>query len=538
MLRRLSTFRGGWTLNAAETITVGGTINEDDVLDLISQLEDKSLIVSHMMGQPRYAMLETIRQYAKEKLEQSGEAPELETRHAAWCLDLAGEAQQGLDGSEQERWLDRLATEADNIRAALRRCAQSRHVTPGLRLAIALRGYWHLQGRFAEGRLLLGPLLDAEPRDPVEPELRATAHNAAGGLAYYQGDLAAARASFEHVVDHRRGEGGELPLARALHNLANVHRSLGAIVESRRLFEESLTLKRATGTPQDITFATRDLGVLELACSNYDTSRSLLQESLSIERASGRTVGLAETLCALAHVAVYVGDGHLARQLGEESLELCRSLGSRLREADALEILGEEALERGAHEDGLRFFEQAIDIQEDLGNELGFMRTTAGSGLAFLCLGDDRRAVAALDVALSIAEKIGDRRGMARCHLFYGAANEGTPGSSTARARSYEQALDIGQELHASWMILGALEGIAGLAAGQGRPAWALKLLSAAESQRRRLGIPRLHARDAGHAFDAHVEGCRQALADNEFEAAWDAGRNLTLDEAAQAASE
>ena len=190
MLRRLSVFAGGFTLEAAETVGTGEGIEGDEILDLLASLVDKSLVLVDQQEEIRYRLLETVRQYGREKLEESGEAERVRRRHANYYLALAEEAERGLSGSDQAPWLARLETEHDNLRAALRWSLGGGEAEPGLGLAAALWSFWYTRGHLSEGRRWLESAVFENGR--LRTRTKARALGGAGYIALFQGEYEAA----------------------------------------------------------------------------------------------------------------------------------------------------------------------------------------------------------------------------------------------------------------------------------------------------------------------------------------------------------
>jgi len=191
MLRRLSVFAGGFTLDAAEGVCAGDSVQRDDVLPLLTQLVDKSLVVLYEHdGTERYRLLETVRQYTADKLAESGESADTRRRHRDWYLALALQADAELRGPTQRVWIARLEAERDNVRAALAWSLSEDGGEAGLRLAGAMAWFWVMQANVNEGREWLEKALSSV-REP-SPAARAKALNGAGIMAWRQGDLVAA----------------------------------------------------------------------------------------------------------------------------------------------------------------------------------------------------------------------------------------------------------------------------------------------------------------------------------------------------------
>jgi len=285
LFRRLSTFVGGWTLEAAEVVGAGEDIEKSDVFDLLFRLADKSLIVaSGADGDAgvRYAMLEPIRQYARGRLEVSKDAGAARRRHAAFCLALAEAAEPELQKAQQGAWLERLETEHGNLRGALSWAFESGEIELALRLAGAMAAFWYRRGDVHEGRRWLEAVLNTEGNAPSTAS-RAKVMAWAGWLARVQGDYE----------------------------------------RSEALGEEALALFRSLGDERGATDALYSVGMTALFWMNLEPASAVLEEAAS-QRASGDEVGLGRNFHALVSVADGQHDYERALALHEEGLRLAR----------------------------------------------------------------------------------------------------------------------------------------------------------------------------------------------------------------------
>lgn len=241
LLCRLAVFAGGWTLEAAEAVGIGDEVEEWEVLDLLTSLADKSLLVAEQeQGQTRYRLLETIRQYARDRLIESGDVEKVRERHQAFFVAFAEEAAPHLRGREQAAWIHRLETEHDNLRAAL----EWRSDEASLRMVGVIWQLWGVRGYLSEGRTRLTSALagtDAQART----RLRARALNGAGGLAWSQGDYLAAQALHEEALTIQRALGNEWGVASCL---GSDTYSQGNYPAARILYQEALELGKELGT--------------------------------------------------------------------------------------------------------------------------------------------------------------------------------------------------------------------------------------------------------------------------------------------------
>ena len=287
LFRRLSVFAGGWTLEAAEEICSGDGLGEYEVLELLSSLVDRSLVVV-VRGdeESRYRMLETVRQYASDRLIESGESGNLRAGHARFFLDLAEEAETGLAGTEQPAWLERLEAEHDNLRAALGWFAEEKEIERGLRLVAALLRFWWFRGHLIEGRAHLELLLGLSGT-PVRDEVRAKALHALAVLIYRQaddaaGDWSVARYRLDESLAIYRRLGNEARVVAVLQDLGRVCAELGEWNEARNFLVESMKMGRRSENEPGIALSLFTLGRMYWLQEKNATARSLIEEGLGI----------------------------------------------------------------------------------------------------------------------------------------------------------------------------------------------------------------------------------------------------------------
>ena len=244
LFRRLSAFAGGWTLEAAEAVCWRDGIEEDDVLDLIGALVDKSLVVAeaNMGGAVRYRLLEPVRQYASAKLDEAGEAETVWHRHAEYFLALAEEAEMAYLGPKEREWLDRLDVEHDNLGAALSWSLEDKDSDLGLRLAAALVWFWHARGYYTEGARQLEKALTAS--SATYNVARAKALRGLAQILMVLGDLGRAQAYLEESLSLYKELGNRAGVAESLASLGWLAHHRGEAKRAESLFEESLAIGR------------------------------------------------------------------------------------------------------------------------------------------------------------------------------------------------------------------------------------------------------------------------------------------------------
>jgi predicted ATPase/DNA-binding CsgD family transcriptional regulator len=322
LFRRLAVFAGGWTLEAAEMVCAGEGLDQGEVLDLLTSLVDKSLVLmAERDGKARYRLLETVRQYASEKLEESDEAGEVRSRHAAWFVALAEEAEPHLKGYRQEAWLGSLETEHDNLRVALSWAVERRKAELGLRLGGALGEFWFLRGYLDEGRRWL----EAALANGEAPEsARARPLGRAAWIAWEQGDYERSVALSEECVALSRKLGDATGVAFALYALGMAELNRNELGRARVLLEEAATLERASGDTADVARVLAVLGLVAVVEHDYQRAIALHEEGLAVARRTedDLAIGLSLRMGALAYSGR--GDHQRANALCEEGLERSR----------------------------------------------------------------------------------------------------------------------------------------------------------------------------------------------------------------------
>jgi predicted ATPase/Tfp pilus assembly protein PilF len=346
LFARLAVFSGGRTLEAIEAICDAEGDLPMDAFDGISSLLDKSLLRQEEGpdGEPRFVMLETVHEYAREKLKESGEAEEIKRVHAEYFLSLAEEAYPELKGPDQLEWLERLEAEHDNMRTALSWALERKEAEVALRLGGALWWFWWVRGHYGEGRRWLEEALAMDGRG--SPEVRAMALAGAGTLASDQGDLDRAQEACEEGLELLAHEAREASEAR-LYLLA----FLGSVAwqreeheQAKELFEESLALSREMSDTWWLATSLLNLAFVSNSRGDYERETELYEESMDLFRGLGDKQSLAYCLNNLAMVVYSQGDLERAAQLTEEAVVLQRELGNRRGVALGLCNLGWIAL--------------------------------------------------------------------------------------------------------------------------------------------------------------------------------------------------
>ncbi|MDQ3927573.1 MAG: tetratricopeptide repeat protein, partial [Chloroflexota bacterium] len=503
LLRRLGVFVGGCTRSAVEAVCNSWGDLPMDVGAGLGSLIDKSLLRSETVrGEPRFTMLEMLREYALEQLQESGELDALRRLHAEYNLALAEAAEPELAGPQQAELLDWLEREHDNLRSALNWSLDCNEGEIALRLSGALGQFWYVHGHLSEGRRWLQETLARASKQP--PLIRARALTSAALLAYKQGDHAHAIPLYEKSLAIYTELGERKNVAFVLNRLGVIANEQGDYARADRLYQESLSLFREVGDKWGIAVTLNNLGNQELARGNVDRGSELFRESLRLSQELGdkRSVNLA--LLNLGRVALY-HQGNFPRAMDylQQSLDLCRELGNKSGTAATLYQLGWALLYQGDHQRAEDCFEESLSLCREVGEKPGIAVTLHGLGLALLLQGGYEQAQDLLQESLAMLQALGNNQAIIGC--------------------------------------VEALAGLMGLraqvtGAGELEALRAAKLFGAADALRDAANLPVGPAHKL--LYDALLAPVRAQLDEQAFEEAWTAGRGMSLEQLVADASD
>jgi predicted ATPase/DNA-binding SARP family transcriptional activator len=473
LFRRLGVFAGGFTLEAVEDVCAGGAIARRQIVDLVARLVDKSLVTA--TGQ-RFRLLDTIRQYATERLDASGEHETIAVRHLDWCLALAQEHDPLYAGPH--RSLRTLETEHDNLRAGLT-FALRRDPQAALRLATSLWRFWLDRGYFAEGERWLEATLTAAPERTA---LRVEALLAGAGLSMRSGDSALYLRRVQAAVAAYRELGDEHATTAALYQHAMFEQSVSNTAGAAALFADSIAAARRLGDPRLLAVATHASALAPWSCGDHERAHTLVHEALEILEALpdddtpffdvvtfglcqlndgpqgrprmhldetifpfhrfARAQAIGYALNNLAWSARAMGDTEQATAALDEALERFRAIDHRRGEAQTLNHMGILARTQGDLDAGRAHLRTALELRRELGEKRAILMSTMALGLLEMSAGDVAYARELLGEALERARAVDDLPAMAGVQTNWGLAEE-----RRGDLESAERLLDAGRVL-------------------------------------------------------------------------------------------
>lgn len=570
LLRRLSVFAGGFTLDAAEDVCSGDRIEGNEILDLLSQLVDKSLVQVEEPGwEARYRLLETIRQYGLQKLADAEEVSPVRDRHLDFYLGFVENVAPELDGPHMLVWLARLRVEEDNIRAALDYGERS-DPNRALRFARPLWMFWFIGARFTEARARLEKLLAAAD---VDPSLRATGLAVAGTMSSQMMDLAAGRVFCEESVQIAREVGATGTLAGALTALAWIQ-AWSDPTGARFYVEEAVEIARQEGNHFALIRALNSYGAVEFHAGDLSHARRLLQEAVELADGSGNPFALHVSLLWLAFAALLQGLFDETESLVHRGETVASDLGDEPFVGLFRAELGFGRMMRGQYEAARALFDEAVAIGEktnslatgtaalgwrgwlgyaegdvaaartDLEQTLQAWRLIGSPWAAAWTLvllsrlchasGDLVAAKGHADEALSLARESGNL--VAIGFALHACARALLPDGEYQQAESMlREALTLVASVEARGVVAEVLETLAETVAWRGSYHEAARLSGAAQSLRDAIGYVRFPSER--EPYDAGVDAVRQALDTQVFDNAWSEGAGMSMEEAVAYAS-
>lgn len=519
LFARLGVFIGGFNWDEAEAVCGSAR--------LLSRLIDQSLLVRE---DERYAMLETLRDYALERLAESGAESETRSRHADCFLRLAESAVPELTGTQQRTWLDRLELEHHNLRAALRWTIDTRNALMALRMSGALWRFWQTRGYLTEGLNRLRAALSIEPAhdDSALASARAQALLGVGWLSRDFGDFAEMKNCFESALAMLGRFNPDPRRAFALYSAGYANFLIGDYTGGIRTIEESVALYRVLDDEEGITLALFMLGRISVGRGEYGRAETYLTESLRVEEKRGATFGKARTLGSLGELAIYRGQPAAAAAYLEESQKILDQLGERQLSTWVLTKRGELAWSQGELAHARVFLEKSLEISRAIGYRWNTAYTLTYCGMVALGEGDVERAQSLCEASRELFRELGSESDVAQTNKDL-ARIMLCRGNYASAATLYAECLCVLEQRSYLPDVAECLEGLASGYGAMGQLATAARLLGAAEALRERIQSPLFPVRESDYLRAvAHV---RTQLDEETFRQMWEEGRTMALED-------
>ena len=506
VFRRLAVFASGFTFAAAEA--VANPDGELDVIGLVERLCEHSLLrqMDPAGDEPRFGMLETVREFATERLVESGEEEATRSAHAGFFAALADQARTGMLGPDEADWQARLTIEHANVRAALTWLLDHGKVETALTMATNVRRFWEFRYHYAEGIGFLERALAAA--GPAPTMARGWALRSLGNLVYVNGDARRATELFEEALSIFRSVKDDEGISMALAALGIVRTALGEIAAARVAAEEGLEVARRIGDRRGEAYALRGIGFAADVAGDFTAAMAAYDQALTLFRLLEEHWAVLSSLTVMASVALQQGNLQRAQNLAEEARDLARAGEDVPMQLEADVVLGKIALELDDLDVAGRLLAGAADGFAALGEDL--LQAHASLALADVMSrrGDSARAKQLVATAIAEHRQSATPILLAKA-LLAAAAIQTDPGDAYAAAAFIAEALELTRSGQFLQIELEAIEGMAWVLATTGDPTRAARLLGAAEalrasssggmtpSRRRRLEATETAVRDA-----------------------------------------
>ena len=479
LLRRISVFAGGWTLDAAQSVCDG------DALTLVNSLVKKSLVGMNQVkgSEKRFVFHEVIRQYAQEKLVEAGEDASIHQQHANYFIALAEKADAKFHGAEEMRWIDRLSEELPNLRTALEFTLKY-DKDGAVRLSGALGWFWYRQGLLAEGRGWYEKILAEQPT--ITTEGYGKAFYGAGLVAHYQGDYVYARKMLEHNLAISQNLEEPTGVAHALAFLGSGYVWQGDFEMAERYALESLELFKTTNEGWGQAFALNGLGFSALMRGDFAKAYSCFEESVKLARDAGDKYIMSMPLSNLGIMAYQQGDLKRGRELLEESLDIGRELRDPTVTGWSMKELGHIARHQGDYARATELYEAVLEDCRITGFMAGTAEMLHALGVVAVKTGEYQKARSLLQKGLELFQSQGDMRSMVYCLKSFAELEGAT----------------------SNWLL-------------------AVKLLGVVNTQMERVGMSMPPVDKA--AFNQVVDEVRHAMSESEFKGLWAEGERLSI---------
>jgi len=528
--RRLAVFSGGCSFEAVEAVWRAQNDLTCSALDGVAALIDKSLLRQDQTAddEPRFVMLETIREYALECLRANEDWEAARRAHADFFLALALQAEPELTGPKQKIWLTKLEREHDNFRAVLKWVEETGEAEHGLRLGGALWRFWLVRGHMLEGRERLTALL-ALPGSDQRTRERAKVLNGAATIMHEMGDYPAAHQFLLKSLEIWRELGDNKAAAAAINNLSWVAAMRCEFDTARALAAESLMLYQELGDKRGIALALNNLGIAAIFQGDFTTARSLQESGLSLRREIGDERGIAFVMTNIGWIDGLQGYYEKAMAILQEAYDKLKLLGDKQIMAIALSYQGNAAIIHGDLEQAKTLLEESAPFIKEVGSKWGLACYGYTLGIVAHEQGNCKLAEEHLEESLSLFRALENKWGMAYVLSFRGHIKLEKNDLDGALA-CYKESLELSRKIGNRLGVANALLGFGRLSHAVGNQNRAARLFAAAEALHRATAAPipaYVRAR-----FDREVSAARMALGEQNFSTEYGEGKKMAVEQA------
>ncbi|MBK8550718.1 MAG: tetratricopeptide repeat protein [Ignavibacteria bacterium] len=426
---RLSVFAGGWTIEAAEKVCSCEELKQNEILDILSNLVDKSLVIFNEQSN-RYRMLETIRQYGEEQLDNLSELDEIMKRHLTYYVEFAGTAKINLSGFEQKYWMNRLDDESSNFQVALVSSIVRGNRLKGIQLVLFICRYWEVRGFISQAKNWLKEFLNS-PEDIPEME-KAGLLQWSGTFEWITGNYENAKSFYEKSFLINKELNNKTGIAVSLNNLGLIYNITGEHEKSKEHTEQSYKIFSELGDKALMADSLLNLGSTLINLNEPDKARSVFEECLKVYREIGDARGVGMILTNIGSLYGMKNEYETSRIYFEESLAIQRELQDRRNLAYTVGNLGSILSSMGHHKKAQEYLEESIRLNTEIGNKKGLSDSLNMLGFDLFKVGDVTYSIYNHKESLKLKIELSDSHGISVCILGIAEALSGSDESRSA----------------------------------------------------------------------------------------------------------
>ncbi|HMQ70586.1 MAG TPA: tetratricopeptide repeat protein [Ignavibacteria bacterium] len=524
---RLSVFTGGWTLAAAEEVCSDELADKDEILDLLSDLTEKSVII-YDESKDRYRMLESIKQYGIEKL---SDGHVMFMRHLNYFAELSENTEPELRSENAKFRIGIIEADHNNFLAAIDWSLENGFIDKGAIIATELGYYWSITGNYSTGIRLAESILQRS--DALTSSLKGKVLYWIGSFKWSQGNYELAGKYSGESLAIRKEIGDKYEIAYSLNNLGNIAYHQGEYEQAEKYYEESLAIRKETGDKKGIAVSLNNLGNIANVQGNYEQVKKYFEESFAIRKEIGDKTGMSTAMNKLSNLAFFTGDYEQAKKYSEEGVAMSKEIGDRKATAISLNNLGNIFDVLGNYEQAEKYCKESLAIKKEIGDKRGIAASLQNLGYISLHQEDHEQAGKYHQESLAIRKEIGDKRGAAESISNLGTINY--------LQGNYEQAKKYHKESLVIYKGIGDLNGVVecfnnlgNIFFDEGEYGLAVKLFAASEKIME--STVSVFDKDYQARKDETISKLLKQLSDEEFSKYRDEGKNLTTDEAVEIA--
>lgn len=526
---RLSIFKGGLTLDAAENVCSDSRLNEQEILYILNNLSEKSIIIFDF-NKGRYKMLESISQYGKEKLNQSGERKNVFSKYLRHFSELTKNAEPNLFGKDGKVWLGKIEDDYSNIQYAVEGALSNNEFETAAQMASELRLYWDIRGYYSSGMQVLELIL--KEREKISKNTLGKILLSSGSLLFLLGRSDESKKHYEEALRLQRETDDQEGITNTLNGLGNVEILYGNYGEAKKFYTESLETGKRIELKRVVGMALNNLGNVEYITGNFDEAMKLYEQCLEYRKQSNDNQGVATAFCNLGNLCIEQGKYDLSQKYLTMCVDVCRELGERKLLAHAFIGLSSLKFIQGKYDEAKQIMFKSIELNREMGDKRGLTKSFNNLGSMEFDFGNFSEAEKLFNEGYSIALETGEKSSIADSLSYFGDLQYIKKNYEMAH-EYYRKSLLLRNDLGEKINILKSIKEFVGIAAVKKDFRQGVMLLGLCES----IGHPeKSHNVTGNKILDKARKILNENLSEKDYAKYLEEGKKMTLEEAVNTA--